>query len=469
MTLFSRINPARRVVGRLFLWFWITFIFTAVTTFYAVNFFTGNVEISPPKGQDIASLNEARDAILSMAKNSNEALSLKEMVRRADRVNRHHIIGVDLASGNILRHAGPPMHPDELRDIERLSEQPSPLSLIRRNFETVGPVKLNVGSKEIALFMMRPNGPPTGEISVIYFLCIALVITIVLSYLFARSLVKPIKQLQQSSKALAAGNWKARVEKPALRRDELGELSRDFNAMASQLEKMWQGQQRLLADISHELRSPLARLQMALGIAHQQDVDPATLSRIEREAERMEALVAQLLTLTRAESAVPQFDSLSLEEVFQSTLADATFEAGNHGKKVEVSPFPSAKVVVNHTMICSAVENVIRNAIRYAESCVSVCFTVTDTHWEVVVSDDGPGLDEADCKSIFSPFYRASLARDRESGGVGLGLAIAKAAVEMHHGEIHATRNTSSGLAVSIAVPMDGQKQWNGNSPQNTN
>ena len=469
MTLFSRINPARRVVGRLFLWFWITFIFTALTTFYAVNLFTNDAEIGPPKAKDIVSLNQARDAILAMNRENSEGLSVEEMVRRADRLNRHHLVAVDTQSGQILRLDGPPMRGDEERDIKRLTEQASPLSLTRRNFETIGPVRFAVGPKDIALFLLRPNGPPDGERSVIYFLCIALVITIVLSYLFARSLVKPIKQLQQSSKALAGGDWKARVGKPALRRDELGELSRDFNAMASQLEKMWQGQQRLLADISHELRSPLARLQMALGIAYQQNVDPATLSRIEREAERMEALVAQLLTLTRAESAAPQFEKMTLQTAFDSTLSDARFEAANSGKRVEVAFIPEMTIEVNSSMICSAVENVVRNAIRYAASCVSVQFDRVGNCWQVVVSDDGPGLDEQDCKSIFSPFYRASLARDRESGGVGLGLAIAKAAVEMHHGVIHATRNASGGLAVTITVPMDGQKQWNGNSPQNTN
>jgi two-component system sensor histidine kinase CpxA len=284
-------------------------------------------------------------------------------------------------------------------------------------------------------------------------LCIAIGTTTLLSWLFARSLTRPILQIQTSARSLANGKWQTRVKNVEKRQDELGQLGRDFNLMATQLDAMWSGQKRLLADISHELRSPLARLQMALGLAHQQNVDPATLVRIEREAERMDALIGQLLMLSKAEAGVTSFSSHTLSALLHDVFTDGQFEAANKNRVLDIADIPKLTIDAEHTMLCRAVENVLRNAIRHCKHSVEVTFEVNEDKWAVIISDDGPGLSSQECERVFSPFYRASLARERESGGVGLGLSIAKAAVELHHGNISAKRGQNNGLVVTLSFP----------------
>ena len=191
----------------------------------------------------------------------------------------------------------------------------------------------------------------------------------------------------------------------------------------------------------------------ALGLAYQQNVDPDTLSRVEREAERMEALVAQLLTLSRVEAGHVSLTKQPLAEVLNDVFTDANFEAQNKNKQLCIAEVPQINVEVDSNMLCRAVENVIRNAIRHSKALTSVTFEHDETQWHITISDDGDGLSLEECEQIFSPFYRASLARERESGGVGLGLSIAKAAVELHNGVICAEPLSDKGLKVTLSFP----------------
>ncbi|WP_232367610.1 ATP-binding protein [Alteromonas pelagimontana] len=450
----NTLNPARRLMGRLFLWFWITFILTGLLALWLGSVFSEDVEIGTPSEKEIRALDVAVKRIgLGEKKN----LPLPLILERGSRQSRYMLFAINLESKDILRGAGPPMRPQDRKDLLQVATQQVPISLKRRGLKILGPKPFVFQQVEYVLFMATPNRSTDHEKSLFWVIGLAIIMTVALSYLFAKSLVKPIHQLQETSRRLAKGDWQARVSATAYRRDELGELARDFNTMAEQLESMWNGQKRLLADISHELRSPLARLQMALGIAYQQEVDPATLTRIEREAERMEALINQLLQLTRAEAASPQMSSISLSGLLENVFADAHFEASNVNKHFYVNPLPSELVKVNETLICSAIENVVRNAIRYSYTEVKVVVTTTPTQWQLEIMDDGPGLSEKECEAIFTPFYRASLARERESGGVGLGLAIAKASVDLHHGTIQATPIKSGGLKITFRLPRDGR------------
>ncbi|MEL7289672.1 MAG: ATP-binding protein, partial [Pseudomonadota bacterium] len=304
-----------------------------------------------------------------------------------------------------------------------------------------------------ALFAVKLDMPEKQTPPVLLFLAIALITTTLLSWLFAKTLTNPILHIQGSAKRLASGDWQTRVGKAAKRQDELGQLARDFNKMAEQLESMWGAQKRLLADVSHELRSPLARLQMALGLAHQQNVDPATLSRVEREADRMEALVSQLLTLSRAEAGEANMQKHALSLVLNDVLTDANFEVANKNKQLKIDDIPKKTVVIDSMMFCRAVENVLRNAIRHSKLVTHIAFSEDAQYWCIHITDDGDGLTIEECERIFSPFYRATLARERESGGVGLGLSIAKAAVELHHGRIIAEPAERGGLRVTMSFP----------------
>ena len=450
MTFFRKINPARAIMGRLFLWFWATFIVTAVLAVWGSRFFFEELQVNTASPQEIQQLERLHNSITS--ERAMQA-PLRAALDRNGRAVRGRAIAVDVKSGRVLAAGGPPLREDDRRDIERIVDQKVPITLNRGALKITGPMLFERDGKRFALFLAKMDLPGENSPPFILFLCIAIVTTTLLSWLFAKSLTRPILRLQKSARSLSTGNWEVRIDNTEKRQDELGQLGRDFNSMADQLEKMWSGQKRLLADISHELRSPLARLQMALGLAHQQNVDPASLARIEREAERMEALVSQLLELSRAENGVTTFSSYSLSLLFRDIFTDGQFEAANSNKALDINEIPKLTVLVDQVLLCRAVENVLRNAIRHSTYLTTVEFTVTDTEWSVTICDDGEGLSSEECERVFAPFYRATLARERASGGVGLGLSIAKAAVELHHGAIKAVTREEGGLSVTLSFP----------------
>lgn len=450
MTLKSIFNPARRVVGRVFLWFWATFLVAALLAVWIGRTFIDNIEVVTPEEGEVAMLERAAESL----KTARRKPPLRFALKRISRHEKAVLVAVDRQSNDVVQGHGPPLRPKEQLRIRRLVTQQAPIALVNRGSRIIGPQRLTYNGKEIALFLMWPKGAGDNSALLITIIIVAIVITMLLSYLFARHLVRPILQIQRSARQLAEGNWQVRIEDASKRQDEIGQLSRDFNQMASQLEKMWIGQQRLLADISHELRSPLTRLQMALGLAWQQNIDSDTLTRIERESERMDVLIGQLLQLTRAEGKKAEREPIALDILLKDLFSDARFEAGNNGKQVKVQPIPAQTVYVDKEMARRAIENVLRNAVHYASHCVDVTVSVSDTCWEIAVCDDGPGLTSEECERIFTPFYRTSQARDRASGGVGLGLAIAKAAAQMHDGSVQASPVQSGGLCVTFRFPL---------------
>lgn len=450
MKWFRHLNPTRAIMGRLFFWFWATFIVTAVLAVWSTRLFFEDLEVNAASPRQLTVLTRGLEKLNS---ERGERGPLRMALQRSVPPFRGRMVAVDLETQQVITAGGPPMREKEERDIVNLLEQTSPISITRGALKVTGPVFFNRDDNRYALFVMNMEMPTKSTPPFVLLLCIAIGTTSLLSWLFARSLTRPILQIQTSARSLANGKWKTRVNNAEKRQDELGQLGRDFNRMATQLDAMWTGQKRLLADISHELRSPLARLQMALGLAHQQNVDPTTLVRIEREAERMDALIGQLLVLSKAEAGVTTFSSHTLSALFHDVFTDGQFEAANKNRVLDIADIPKLTVQAEHTMLCRAVENVLRNAIRHSEHAIEVAFDVSEDYWSVIIADDGPGLSAQECERVFSPFYRASLARERESGGVGLGLSIAKAAVELHHGNISAKRGQNNGLVVTLSFP----------------
>ncbi|MFZ8201412.1 HAMP domain-containing protein [Alteromonas portus] len=448
--LLRSISPTRAIMGRLFLWFWATFIVTALLAIWGSRLFFEDLEIVPIQPREIADLNQ----VVEHLQNSRfQNAPLHGPLDRFSRGGRGRMVAVDISDNRLISGGGPPLRENDKDDLLRLVNQTSPIAVKRGAFKILGPVFFERNGSRFALFSVRLDMPEKQSPPVLLFLTIALITTTLLSWLFAKSLTNPILRIQSSVKRIASGDWQARVGKAANRQDELGQLSRDFNRMAEQLESMWGAQKRLLADVSHELRSPLARLQMALGLAHQQNVDPETLSRVEREADRMEALVSQLLTLSRAESGEATKEKQVLSLVLNDVFTDANFEAANKNKQLIIDDVPKKAVVIDSMMLCRAVENVLRNAIRHSNYSTHISFSEDTKHWYIHITDDGDGLTVEECERIFSPFYRATLARERESGGVGLGLSIAKAAVELHHGRIIAEPVERGGLRVTLSFP----------------
>lgn len=288
----------------------------------------------------------------------------------------------------------------------------------------------------------------------------AIVVAGVIAYFLALYLTSPLEKLQSTVQAFAQGNLQARAT-PQLgkRRDELADLGREFDQMAERISILIESQKRLLADISHELRSPLARLSVALELARKNTPSAAVpaLNRIEQESERINMLVGQLLALTRLESGAERVpdETVMLEELVHQVVDDADYEAKPQHKEVEIIQVEKCRVHGSPELLRSAIENVIRNAVRYTAQGTAVEVALS---WKLdtavlTVRDHGPGVPESDLEHIFEPFYRVSEARDRASGGAGLGLSIADRTVKLHGGTINAT-NVQDGLLVTIRLPL---------------
>lgn len=289
--------------------------------------------------------------------------------------------------------------------------------------------------------------------------------TFVLVLLFTRPLVR----LRKAARALAQGNLSTRVEEqPAQGRvfqgDEFDALVHDFNHMAERLESMVGAQQLLLQDVSHELRSPLARLSVAMELARE-DASPEMtvhLNRIERETEKLNHLIGQLLTLSSMEALekAKNFEPVSLNGLLEQMIPDAEYEARQRHCSVLLEDNDECAILGNRELLYQAVENVIRNAIRYTDPGSKVEIRLAAVQDQdgraavIEVSDQGPGIPDSEIDAIFRPFYRVDRARSPETGGSGVGLAIAERAVKLHGGELHAFNRTDRGATIQIRIPI---------------
>jgi two-component system sensor histidine kinase CpxA len=296
-----------------------------------------------------------------------------------------------------------------------------------------------------------------------------LVITFVIGglacYLLTWHLTAPLRRLRMVAQELADGDFSARAGRDLSRRgDEIADLGSDIDRMAERIEGLIDSQRRLLRDISHELRSPLARLNVALELARQSAGTGASssLDRIERESNRLNELIGQLLTLTQLEG---DSDRIAREEVDLAALLaeiarDVDFEARNCGRSVEIVACAPVRITGSQELLRRAIENIVRNAIRYTKEGTAVELSLAADirpggTWAIVgVRDHGIGVPDSELLNIFRPFYRVSDGRERESGGVGIGLAITERAVRMHGGSVHAFNAKDGGLSVQVELPL---------------
>lgn len=293
-------------------------------------------------------------------------------------------------------------------------------------------------------------------------LAFAILVAATVCFLLARRIVSPIARLRRGAQQLAEGRLDTRIGGEfSGRRDELGDLARDFDRMAEQLQMLLDNQHRLVRDISHELRSPLARLQVALGLARQRaggQVDPE-LDRIQQEAESLEEIVSQILLLMQMDSEgrfVPE--PVSLRPFLEALTEDVAFEGQARGVDIRVSG-EDVQAWVDAGLLHHALENVLRNALRYSPEGRDVVVELEHAAGAVVirVRDHGPGVPEESLERIFEPFFRVSASREHEGGTGGVGLAIARRAVARHGGHIRAYNAGApdSGLVIEISLPGD--------------
>ena len=280
-------------------------------------------------------------------------------------------------------------------------------------------------------------------------------------FLLTRHITSPVFELRRGAENIAAGNLTARVsENLRNRRDEIGQLGRDFDRMAGRLESLVSSHKRLLGDASHELRSPLSRLLVALGLARKANAEelPELLDRIALESRRLDNLIGQLLTLSRIESGshAAAASPINLTALLHEIVADADFEARAQSRRVSVTFFEECTVSGSEELLRSAIENVVRNGVRYTPEGTAVEVSVRRERDRAVirVRDRGPGVPETMLSEIFLPFRRVQTTDASPNEGSGLGLAIAHRAVAANGGKIVARNTPDGGLIVDIEFPL---------------
>jgi signal transduction histidine kinase len=328
------------------------------------------------------------------------------------------------------------------------------------------PVSLPGGYVLIAVAQMPPReglpGPPRGQ--PLRDLALGVVISGIVCFGLARYLTAPVERLRVAAQQLSKGDFSARAGTGNERRgDEIAELVGDFDKMAAQLQGLLDAQKRLLSDVSHEFRSPLTRINLALEPIRKIEDDRAVkaIERVERETDRLDEMVRKLLTLSRLEAEGPLVEKadLRLEELLSEVVADTDFEAQAEQRRVVLKKVDYCHVFANVDLLRSALENIIRNAIRYTELRTDVEVTLQYARENEVsvatikVRDHGPGVPPDALEALFRPFYRLDDSRERRTGGAGLGLAIAKQAVLLHRGTIRASNAVDGGLEIVVTVP----------------
>lgn len=327
--------------------------------------------------------------------------------------------------------------------------------------EMRGPFIVHDGADHYMLYILRPSSSYQSDFVNLLFdkpLLLLLATMLVSSPLLlwlAWSLAKPARRLKMAADEVACGNLRQHPELES-GPQEFTAAGASFNQMVAALERMRTTQQRLLSDISHELRTPLTRLQLGTALLRRRAGESKELERIETEAQRLDGMINDLLVMSRnQQNNALKSETLKANKLWGEMLDNAAFEAENIGKSLRV-PYPpgSWPLYGNASALESALENVVRNALRYSHHDIEVSFSVDKNGLTVYVDDDGAGVSAEDRRQIFRPFYRADEARDRQTGGIGLGLAIVDTVVQQHHGRVVAEDSPLGGLRLMIWLPL---------------
>jgi signal transduction histidine kinase len=365
----------------------------------------------------------------------------KELARFQDVTRISKVVFTDASGTDLL--TGEP-HADLIRDARWWRSLFRPHGIVFDRFSADGKYYLFV--------IVTPGRLLFSSLQPAHLLVLATVV--LLCYALTYHLTAPLRSLRNAVERFGRGDLSARSE--GHRHDEMGDLARAFNQMAERIQTLLAAERRLLLDISHELRSPLARLSVAVELARSGHVSALPLDRIQKEADRLNDLITQMLQVTRLEGdqSQRQMEPVRLDELVRELVNDCSIEASARDCSLVFPVPPDVLVHGDPELLRRAIENVMRNAIRYAprQSKVEIVVDNGGGHARVTIRDYGPGVPEAALARLFDPFFRVEADRNRGSGGVGLGLSIARRAVELHHGKLRAT-NAGPGLQVDIELP----------------
>lgn len=293
-------------------------------------------------------------------------------------------------------------------------------------------------------------------------LLMLLTVSFICCWLLAKSFTNPLIAIQKASKSIGEGKLATRITTFDQRSDEFGALARSFNQMAEQLENNITAHQRLLADVSHELRSPLTRLQLAIALAEKNmgnNVEQQKhLNRCETEVERLDEMIADVLTLSRLEHNQNAFaaDDIDLNTLVEQVINDCQYFATSKNVAINLKETVNCPLLADSKLLASAISNIVNNAVKYSPNGQVVSVELSKENKKIILSvaDEGPGVPNEMLEKLFTPFFRVADGRERSSGGTGLGLAIAKQAILFHQGDIVAQNRQPNGLKVTITLPL---------------
>jgi len=379
--------------------------------------------------------------------------------------------GRELLLKNISTHAVYAADKWQIKNLQQFLTENNIESLTTVKFQfyrMTGPLTIDVAGTPYQLFLAsRDRKPPFGNIiermPAWPRFAIPIMISSILLWLLTRSLTKPLIALQKAAARFGDGEFSARIPLIAQRNDEIGACAISFNLMADKLEQNIGAHQRLMADVSHELRSPMTRLQIALGLAQQNNINEALLhkhlQRCELEVARLDEMIANVLSLSRMENTISQIELMfvDLKQLLILCIEDAQYIANEKSITITLDCQRSALLQADPNLLSSAINNILINAIKYshANDQIKVHLHKTGRHFIIEIIDTGIGVPAEDLAKLFKPFYRVAQSRDRATGGTGLGMAIAKQAVFAHNGNISAQNNSENGLTVTIELPLD--------------
>lgn len=426
-----------RLFWKIFAWFWLALALISLSVGWGVKLYVEQHSSLPrgyPQAQVRAIAHAFEQGDMEQARNLLDSLS---------HTGRFPIFSLDSQGGEMLDRDLPHFLTGESRQKALKSDR-----LLVREVVTPGGERFQIVALRTPTFPRLSKAP--GWLS----LSIALLISTLVCFWLARYLARPISRLRDATRRLSAGNLDVRVGGFGCRKDEIADLAADFDTMADRIQQLLQAQRQLLQDISHELRSPLARLQVALALARRRDTgDSAQLDRIERDIQRLEELVGEVLTLSRLESIADANlnEPIDLKALIGDIAQDNTLEATQKQCRLTLDLEDNGRLIGSTELMRRAVENLVRNAIKYSHDDSEITITLRRRNGalQLEVCDSGPGVAEDALHRLFEPFVRTDSARERNTGGFGLGLAIARRAIELHRGTVTAfNRHDRSGLCV---------------------
>ncbi|BDX02361.1 MAG: envelope stress sensor histidine kinase CpxA [Marinomonas sp.] len=448
--------------GRIFAIFWFT-MFLVVLVVLALPHFDPRKsrDIDPPHYEQMLQIRDRAEQIFASAPDlASVLMSLEGRSHRGDDKNKLSLFITDL-DGNILTsERRPDFSFKALRNFTTTIENPNnPQQKLYGKMMISGPLPVRLANQDYFLYIGTRWGEPPNFLLQLFdhpfrlLLAVMLVSTPLLLWL-AWALSQPARRLERAAQRVAKGVFEIdpELEKGT---SEFRQAGASFNQMVEAVNMMISRQQRLLSDISHELRSPLTRLRMAQALANRKLGDSPDLARIDTEAQRLEQMIGKLLELSSVQvDSHLNREAQPLSSLCDALLEDSQFEAEQMGKILTVTDVPERLMTCHPELLMSALENIIRNAIHYGKHQIQVSLQAKGDVLLLQVEDDGDGVPEDELDSIFRPFYRVSTARDRHSGGAGLGLAIAENAIRQHQGSIRAARSALGGLLVEVTLPL---------------